>query len=355
MTAESLDVLEQLYTPTPFQDLFIAFWKKVAQRLGRNPYIVGYDPLNEPFPSNVFKNPEIVAEPGLFDKIALEPLYSRAYKEAYQPADPTSLMFFESAQFPDEMGIFGGLVFNLGFTKPPGGEMNSSNHVVNDHTYCFQLVSSDRQKGLPHYGRNNTQCRLWHEDRIGTRARDAKRYGVPLFISEFGGCGEDQDGFDEITMVGEVCDEHLSGWAYWQFKNFNDPTTSGEFFESFYHQDGTLQAYKLKALSRTYLPYTQGQLLSMKFDVSSVTFRASFTVNTSIPQPSVIYYSTEYWFPHGFSIKVTDGNGSGLAMYTDYSLDISEENYAKLRIINPKYDGTQINIYIEAQDSEMIF
>jgi hypothetical protein len=46
-------------------------------------------------------------------------------------------MFFEAAEFPDEMGIFGGLVFNLGFSKPPGGEMDSPYHVVNDHTYCF--------------------------------------------------------------------------------------------------------------------------------------------------------------------------------------------------------------------------
>jgi len=35
-----------------------------------------------------------------------------------------------------------GLVFNLGFEKPPGGELNSKNHVLNDHTYCCQLSMS---------------------------------------------------------------------------------------------------------------------------------------------------------------------------------------------------------------------
>jgi hypothetical protein len=58
-------------------------------------------------------------------------------------------------------------------------------------------------------------CKNWHELRIGTRAEDAARYGIPLFISEFGGCGDDDGGVDEISTVGDVCDEHLAGWAYW--------------------------------------------------------------------------------------------------------------------------------------------
>ena len=38
---------------------------------------------------------------------------------------------------PDTLPITSkGLVFNLGFEKPPGGELNSKNHVLNDHTYC---------------------------------------------------------------------------------------------------------------------------------------------------------------------------------------------------------------------------
>jgi hypothetical protein len=45
-------------------------------------------------------------------------------------------MFFEPSQFPDTIGILGGFVFNLGFTAPPGGEIGSSKHVLNDHTYC---------------------------------------------------------------------------------------------------------------------------------------------------------------------------------------------------------------------------
>ena len=45
--------------------------------------MVGYDPLNEPFPSNILTDPTLFLEPGKFDKMGLEPLYKRAFNEAY--------------------------------------------------------------------------------------------------------------------------------------------------------------------------------------------------------------------------------------------------------------------------------
>ena len=52
----------------------------------------------------------------------------------------------------------------------------------------------------------------------------------------------------------DVADEHLVGWAYWQFKYYADLTTSaGTGSEGFYNADGSLQGWKAKALSRSYL------------------------------------------------------------------------------------------------------
>jgi len=48
-------------------------------------------------------------------------------------------MFFEPAEFPDEIGNSTteiGNVFPLGFTELPGGAQNIENQVVNDHSYC---------------------------------------------------------------------------------------------------------------------------------------------------------------------------------------------------------------------------
>lgn len=79
------------------------------------------------------------------------------------------------------------------------------------------------------------ECLDWHYRRVHTRQEDAEKLGVPLIISEFGACLDGPSCVQEITQVGQVCDEELVGWAYWQFKNFEDLTTSaGTGSEGFY-------------------------------------------------------------------------------------------------------------------------
>jgi hypothetical protein len=52
---------------------------------------------------------------------------------------------------------------------------------------------------------------------------------------------------------------YLTSWAYWQFKNYKDLTTSaGDRSEGFYNNDGSLQVQKIKALTRTYVKAAQG-------------------------------------------------------------------------------------------------
>jgi len=90
--------------------------------------------------------------------------------------------------------------------------------------------------------------------------------------------------------VCDVADDYLVGWAYWQFKYYADLTTSaGTGSEGFYNADGSLQDWKVKALARSYLLYTQGVLTKQHFDTATSELTASFTVDTSIEAPSVIY------------------------------------------------------------------
>jgi len=65
---EAADIFGRLYNNTyGLQDRFINYWKKVAQRFASNPYVIGYDPLNEPYPSNVYEDPSLIYVPGKFD------------------------------------------------------------------------------------------------------------------------------------------------------------------------------------------------------------------------------------------------------------------------------------------------
>ena len=81
-------------------------------------------------------------------------------------------MFFEPTQFPDTMGVLGGIVWNLGFTAPPGGEIGSAVHVLNDHTYCCQLDPSVCATGEPNPSFKD-KCESWHNKRLAVRDQDA--------------------------------------------------------------------------------------------------------------------------------------------------------------------------------------
>ena len=65
-----------------------------------------------------------------------------------------------------------------------------------------------------------------HEKRIGGRDDDAKKLGIPFILSEFGACFDSENCYEEIIATIDACDNHLAGWAYWMFKNYEDFTTS---------------------------------------------------------------------------------------------------------------------------------
>ena len=119
-------------------------------------------------------------------------------------------------------------------------------------------------------------------------------------------------------------DKYLVGWAYWQFKFFEDLTTSaGTGSEGFYNSDGSLQDWKVKALTRSYLMATQGTPTLMHFETSNANFTAIYTINTDIDAPTIIYLNKQYWYPNGYdhSIKI-DGEDPPVG---SYSFDTTEE------------------------------
>ena len=72
---------DNLYTNKDgLQDKFINYWDAVSNYYKSNKYVVGYDPLNEPFPGDAYEDESLVYEPGKFDADKLQPLYKRAYQ-----------------------------------------------------------------------------------------------------------------------------------------------------------------------------------------------------------------------------------------------------------------------------------
>jgi len=172
-------------------------------------------------------------------------------------------------------------------------------------------------------------CLQFHHRRLDTRAKDAERLGVPFIVTEFGACLTEGPCTQEITQVAQVADENLAGWAYWQFKTYADLTTSaGTGSEGFYNNDGSLQEYKVKALGRPYMMYTQGTLSKMKYDDDANTFHAEFTLAKASAE-NVAFLSQDYYFNcgidytvsvNGSKVSVADMNASYQANYLSFDL-----------------------------------
>lgn len=221
-------------------------------------------------------------------------------------------MMFEPGQFPDMLGLGPeAVVWHLGFKKPPGGEIGSANHVLNDHTYCCQLGPSVCAATGEPSAADAQKCLDLHEKRIGTRDEDAKALGIPLIMSEFGACMDSSECVTEVTQVTDVADKHLAGWAYWEFKTYKDLTTSaGTHSEGFYNYDGKLQTGKVKALSRSYVKAAQGTTKSMNFDTTTGNFEAVVQLDLSIEKPTLVHAhqdnTVDYsWYPHGVNVDIT--------------------------------------------------
>jgi len=116
-------------------DKFVAYWDATSARFAKNPYVVGYDPLNEPYPANNIRDPTLLI-PGVMDRKHLAPTYAKVF-DKYVANDDRAMMWFEPVTNPDVQGwLLKGQIFPVGFKTPPGGEVGSANHVLNDHTYC---------------------------------------------------------------------------------------------------------------------------------------------------------------------------------------------------------------------------
>ena len=64
------------------QSKFLRYWEVISESFAHNPYVVGFDPLNEPMFAfdSIDHLVEKVIPTGRFDELALQPLYASIYK-----------------------------------------------------------------------------------------------------------------------------------------------------------------------------------------------------------------------------------------------------------------------------------
>lgn len=79
----------------------------------------------------------------------------------------------------------------------------------------------------------------------------------------------------------------------------------------------------------------------MSFDPITSRFQLVFNINTTIPQPTIIYINEELNYPHGFDINVSPND--------TLTWNSSERNYYEFSPTASTKNGTIITILITAK------
>jgi endoglycosylceramidase len=343
-----------------FLDKYIAFLSVVAKKFKGNEYILGFDLWNEPFPGGLFDNPIHNLTPGKPDDEQLIPFY-RKIDESLRKIDEDYVMMYENMPFPDFLPLF---IWNFkgGFSQTPLPQSQNNKQIYNYHSYCCNLSMTMCASGESPIEQSNN-CRDYHMEHVKEANVYTKKFGIGSIISEFGACFNTLACFNEISSVADAADKYLTSWAYWMYKPFNDFTTSCiDNKEGIFEKDGSIQEYKVKALSRSYVQAFQGSAISMKFDTFSKNLIFSFKLNKNVEHPTIIYLNKKLNYNDGYKLISSKAKGK---------IDNSDDNLLKIKydaedIINDEivtvilskkdfsFDGKELTKFLEKSHKQLL-
>ncbi len=282
----------------PVRDGFRDAWIAVARKWRDQPYSMGYDLLNEPWAGLEYPTcliPVLGCES--HERNELQPFFDHA-RIGIRTVDAGNIVWFESQPM-----ISTGAPAS-GFEAIPGEDQLGYSF----HYYCpLNTLGNALQLGvldvLP-VGLEDT-CGPFENRTFAEARRQADKMQAVELLTEFGAT----DDLQVMRDVAAKADELLIGWQYWQYKNFNDPTTEsqGSGSQSLFADDtdlGSAKIGKLKLLSRTYPQATAGIPKALSFDPDSAAFEYRYTPraargSTEIFVPVALHY------PQGYRVEVT--------------------------------------------------
>ena len=190
-----------------FQDRFVAWWERLAERYRDEDAVAGYDLINEPVAN---------APPGGgFDKAAYEPdwdainsLYRRTV-EAIRAIDPAHIIFLEGEGYSER---FAGL-------DPPFAE----NLVYSSHQYAVPGFGPGSYPGTIH-GEHWDTGRQHEAYKATEGARFTRRHRVPHWVGEFGAVynGPSDEVEDRLRALDDqlaLLNDEGAHWTVWTYKD----------------------------------------------------------------------------------------------------------------------------------------
>lgn len=263
-------------------------WKAVAARWKDQNYSMGYDLINEPWPGTDLASCANPAGCPVHDDTELQAMQQHVL-DGIREVDADNLVWFEP-----NLVFNSGAKTNLGLLTP----LSDDNLGLSWHKYCLPaaLLHAQGFEDIP-------GCEVYHQ-LVSDNAEEAiERMGATTLISEFGA----SDDLPDLIQVTSQADAQLTGWQYWHYKEWRDPTTeSGESGgQGLFTDDtdlSTVKLEKLKILERTYPQATAGIPLELSFDPASADFLYRYQPRgealTEIYVPVALHY------PEGYSLDL---------------------------------------------------
>lgn len=263
------------------RDAYVAMWKRVAKRFKGDPYVLGYDLMNEPS-CELGAGPCALPPPPKASVDLLQPLYDSLIP-ALRKADPTHPAFYEDF-LTNAYGYPGGI------GSDPARPFRHRGTVYSHHVYCGQPV-------------NTKPCPVQEEDAFKLRAREAARTRAALLLTEFGAT----DDLAILRRITAMADTYRQGWQYWQYKQYFDPTTISQTTEALVRDDGTAKQAKLKVLARAYPSRIAGKPGSWSFDPDTGLFELSYKPRRGGRGETVVELPLAVHYPGGYRATVRGG------------------------------------------------
>lgn len=187
----------ELWNHRHFQDRVVHLWEVLADRFKDEPWVAGYNPLNEPS--------DVTGE-------KIGPFYARL-ERAIRAVDPHHVLFLDGNRYSTDFSMF---------TDASGAVRTFDNAVWTAHDYALPgIAAASRYPG---------ETRGQHFDRATVEATFLRRTevmrstGTPIWVGEFGpiytGDAERVDGAYRLLQDQlDIYREHGASWSLWTYKD----------------------------------------------------------------------------------------------------------------------------------------
>lgn len=265
------------------------------------------------------------------DREVLAPAYD-ILATAIRTVDPSALIFFAAVTWDDPIPA--------GFTTAPGGAEFADRSVFAYHYYNPPQFNADI---------------YFH-----TRIKDAERLGVASMLTEFERPQvNDNWEADPFSIAAEVADSRLQSWTMWEFKTFCKETAESLASDSqqaafgscktgygehlIWDDNGNLNQNACRKLARTYPRHVAGLTKTMVFNSTTADFAVSFTIDTTLTEPTELYANLALNYPLGLTVDVLPPKA---LLYEVVTID----NTVKLwpnKVLYPDLNGQEVVVTLK--------